>query len=145
MNIRCFEMNMFQENCYIVYDQTREAVIIDPGCYYEKDRKLLEDFIASEHLLVKHLLNTHLHIDHIFGNSFIEKKYAVTTEAHTGDLDWLEKAPERSEMLGIPWMSGTPVKIGKPLTETDRITFGESSFQMIHVPGHSQGSLCFYS
>lgn len=145
MKIKCIEMNMFQENCYVVYDHTNEAVIIDPGCYYEKDREVLKHFIASEQLLVKHLINTHLHIDHIYGNSFVEKEYGVITEAHSGDTDWLEKAPQRSEMLGIPWINGEPVKIGKRLTENDSISFGENTFQIIHVPGHSQGSICFYS
>lgn len=145
MDIKCFEMNMFQENCYVVYDYTREAIIIDPGCYFEKDREILTDFITSRQLIVKRLINTHLHIDHIFGNSFVEEKYKVITEAHAGDSDWLEQAPQRSEMLGIPWINGKAVKIGKLLTENDTISFGESSFQIIHIPGHSLGSICFYS
>ncbi len=145
MEIKRIEMNMFQENCYVVYDATREAVVIDPGCYFEQDLKNLTEFIASQHLVVKHLLNTHLHLDHIFGNSAVEAQYGVVTEAHQGDEDWLEQAPERSRMLGIPWIQGDPVKIGKALTEKDRIAWGESAFRILHVPGHSKGSLCFYS
>lgn len=145
MKVQCIVMNMFQENCYVAYDETRKAVIIDPGCYYKEEQDTLRRFIQTEQLTVTHLINTHLHVDHVFGNSFVEKEYGIRTEAHDGDLNWLLEMPQRCAMLGIPWKGETPSQLGKILGEKDTLTFGNSSFRTIHVPGHSQGSLCFYS
>ena len=73
MKIKRFEFNMFPVNSYVLWDDTHEAVLIDPGCYYEEEKISLQDFINNMGLTVKHLLNTHLHIDHICGNPFCEK------------------------------------------------------------------------
>ena len=74
MKIKRFEFNMFPVNCYVLWDETKEAVVIDPGCFYEEEKQVLKKFILSNELNVKHLLNTHLHLDHIFGNPFIALK-----------------------------------------------------------------------
>ena len=77
MKIKRFEFNMFPVNCYVLWDETNEAVVIDPGCFYDEEKQALKNFIVTNHLNVKHLLNTHLHLDHIFGNPFIDRKSVV--------------------------------------------------------------------
>ena len=82
MKIKKFEFNMFPVNCYVLWDDTNEAVIIDPGCYYDEERETLKNFINNKNLTIKHLLNTHLHLDHVFGNPFIEKTFGIKAEAN---------------------------------------------------------------
>lgn len=143
MKIKRFEFNMFPVNCYVLYDETNEAVIIDPGCYYEEEKEKLKEFITRKELVVKHLLNTHLHFDHTFGNSFVEKTYGVKTEAHQADEFWIEESPKQSRMFGIP-IPEQPASVGVHLHDGDIITFGNTQLEAIHVPGHSPGSLVYY-
>ena len=77
MKIKKFEFNMFPVNCYVLSDETKEAVIIDAGCFYEEEKQALKRYIDSNNLTVKHLLNTHLHLDHIFGNPFLLQEYGL--------------------------------------------------------------------
>jgi glyoxylase-like metal-dependent hydrolase (beta-lactamase superfamily II) len=144
MKIKRFEFNMFPVNCYVLCDDTAEAVIIDPGCYNEKEREILKEFIAKNELKVKHLLNTHLHLDHIFGDTFVSREYGVPVEANQADEFWIEEAPKQSRMFGFHWNEElTPV--GKYLHDGDTVTFGNTKLEVIHVPGHSPGSIVFYS
>lgn len=89
MKIKRFEFNMFPENCYVLWDETLEAVVIDPGCFYEEEKQALKNFIISNGLQVKHLLNTHLHLDHIFGNPFMLKEFGLKAEANQADEFWM--------------------------------------------------------
>ncbi|WP_319505439.1 MBL fold metallo-hydrolase [Bacteroides graminisolvens] len=144
MKIKRFEFNMFPVNCYVVWDETYEAVVIDPGCYYEEEKQALKTFILSNKLTVKHLLNTHLHLDHIFGNPFMLKEFGLKAEACQIDEFWLENAPKQSRMFGFE-LKEEPVPLGKYLYDGDIISFGNTQLEAIHVPGHSPGSLVFYS
>ena len=91
MNIKRFEFNMFPVNCYVLWDDTREAVVIDAGCYYPEEQQRLKDFLVNNGLQLKHLLNTHLHLDHIFGNAFMEREFGIKPEANQEDEFWLAK------------------------------------------------------
>lgn len=144
MKIKKFEFNMFPVNCYVLWDETKEAVVIDPGSFYEEEKTKLKDFISSNELSVKHLLNTHLHLDHIFGNPFMLQEYGLKAEAHQADEFWLEVAPTQSRTFGFE-LKEQPVPLGKYLFDGDIITFGNTTLEAIHVPGHSPGSLVFYS
>ena len=135
---------MFPVNCYVVWDETYEAVDIDPGCYYEEEKQALKTFILSNKLTVKHLLNTHLHLDHIFGNPFMLKEFGLKAEACQIDEFWLENAAKQSRMFGFE-LKEEPVPLGKYLHDGDIISFGNTQLEAIHVPGHSPGSLVFYS
>ena len=98
MKIKRFEFNMFPENCYVLWDETNEAVVIDPGCFYEEEKQTLKNFIIKNGLNVKHLLNTHLHLDHIFGNPFMLKEFGLKAEANQADEFWIDEAPKQSRL-----------------------------------------------
>lgn len=145
MKIKQFEFNMLPVNTYVVWDeQTLEAAVIDAGCYYRAECDTLKQFIADQGLTVKHLLNTHLHFDHIFGNRFMYEQYGLKTCAHRADEEWLTEAPRRTRMFGLEF-PGEPVPMGTYLDEGDKLTLGADTLQCLHVPGHSPGSLVFYS
>lgn len=144
MKIKMFEFNMFPVNCYVVSDETKEAVIIDAGCFYEEEKQALKNYIVSNELTVKHLLNTHLHLDHIFGNPFVLKEFGLRAEAHQADEFWIRQAPEQARMYGFQ-LKEEPELLGRYLKDGDVIRFGNSQLQAIHVPGHSPGSLVYYS
>lgn len=143
IKIQAFKFNPFQENTYVLYDATKEAVIIDPGCSEAHEEKALERFVTEQGLTVKRLLNTHCHIDHVLGNDFVSRLFNLKLEAHSLETQVLAMAPRASEMWGVPF-KGSP-KIEVFLAETDVIKFGNSELSIIHAPGHSPGSICFYS
>jgi len=143
MKIKRFEFNMFPVNCYVLSDDSNEAVVIDPGCFYEEEKQALKNYINSNGLTVKHLLNTHLHLDHIFGNPFMLQEYGLKAEANKADEFWLEQAPKQSRMFGFE-LKEEPVPLGKYICDGDIISFGNIKLEAIHVPGHSPGSLVFY-
>ncbi len=135
---------MFPVNCYVIWDETKEATIIDPGCFYDEEKRKLKDFIIDKELTVKHLLNTHLHLDHIFGNPFVLSEFGLSAEAHQADEFWIDEAPKQSRMFGFQ-LNEAPVPLGKYLADGDKIMFGNTTLEAIHVPGHSPGSLVYYS
>ncbi len=145
MDVKIFEFNPISENTYVAYDETRECVIIDAGCFFSDEKALLLDFILDNDLVVKHLLNTHLHFDHVFGNSFIYEQFQLETEANKGDEFLLEQLPTQLEMFGFKDMGGKAPKIGKYLNENDVVTFGNQKLIVLQVPGHSPGSIVFYN
>ena len=145
MKIKCFEFNMFPVNCYVLWDEsTREAVVIDAGCFYESEQQTLKKFIDDNGLTVKHLLNTHLHLDHIFGNPFLLREYGLKAKAGQQDEFWLEKAAASCQMFGFQINEPT-VPLGGYICDGDKITFGNCELEAIHVPGHSPGSMVYYS
>lgn len=143
MKIKRFEFNMFPVNCYVVSDETREAVVIDPGCHTDAEKQALHDYIERNGLTLKHLLCTHLHLDHIFGSDYVVRTYGLKLEANQADEFLLEKAPQHSRMFGVEW-KGMPAPVGHYLHDGDTIAFGHTRLEAIHVPGHSPGSLVFH-
>lgn len=145
MNIKIFEFNPISENTYVAYDETNECVIIDPGCFFPDEKSLLLDFILDNDLVVKHLLNTHLHFDHVFGNHFIHEQFNLETEAHEGDEFLLKQLPGQMQMFGFSSEGVQVPKVGKYLKENDVVTFGNQRMVVFEVPGHSPGSIAFYN
>mgnify|MGYP001526576468 FL=1 len=143
MRIKRFEFNMFPVNCYILSDETKEAVIIDAGCFYEEEKQARQRQMCIRDRNVKHLLNTHLHLDHIFGNPFLLKEYGLKAEANQADEFWLNQADAQARMFGFQ-LPEPPVPLGKYVCDGDVITFGNTKLEAIHVPGHSPGSIVYY-
>jgi glyoxylase-like metal-dependent hydrolase (beta-lactamase superfamily II) len=144
MKIKQFEFNPIRENTYVVYDETKECAIIDAGCFYPEEKMELLEYILDNDLVVKHLLNTHLHFDHVFGNVFVEERLGLLTKANPEDEFLLDKMSVQMKMFGFPQEVSKP-KIGEYIHENDVITFGNQELVVLEVPGHSPGSVVFYS
>ena len=144
MKIKRFVFNSFQENTFVLYDKSKECVIIDPGCYEKEEEVELESFISENGLNPVALLNTHCHIDHILGNQFVADKWGVELQMHKKDLPLLENAGEISKMYGFENYYGSPYP--KHFLEDGNIfSFGESELEVLFTPGHAPGHICFYS
>ncbi|MBU0764676.1 MAG: MBL fold metallo-hydrolase [Bacteroidetes bacterium] len=143
ITIRVFEMNPFQENTLLLYDKTKECVIIDAGCYSEEECNELKSFIDSAGLRPVKLLNTHGHVDHIFGNAFVMETWDVSYEIHEADSILLNNAVSYASVYGFSM--DKPPSADKFLQNNEIIRFGNSELKAIHVPGHSPGSVVFYS
>lgn len=135
--------NPFQENTYVVYDDTKECIIFDPGMYTAEERKQLSDFIEQNELKPVRLINTHCHIDHVFGNNYVHEKYEISLEIHEGELPVLEAVPQVCMMYGVPYSDPSPMP-ERFIKEGDVIEFGNSKLKAIFTPGHSPASLSFY-
>jgi glyoxylase-like metal-dependent hydrolase (beta-lactamase superfamily II) len=142
MKIKKFTFNPFEENTYVVYDDTMECAIIDPGCYMPEEKEVLLQFIEKSKLKPVLLLNTHCHVDHIFGNKLIYEKYGLKPQFHQSELMLLQAAGEYSKQWGI-YLDPSPLA-EHFLTEGEQVKFGETTFSCVLAPGHSPGSLCFY-
>lgn len=144
ITIKSFEFNYFQENTFLLYDDTREAVLIDCGCCRKEEEKELTDFILENKLTLKHLLCTHLHVDHVFGNGFIYKTYGLKPEANKQDVEKLPSPDEQAKLFGLrQQVENVPVE--KYIVGGETIKFGTSELQVLIVPGHSPGSVAFYN
>ena len=144
MKIESFTFNPFQENTYIIYDENKECLIIDPGCYTKDEKEMLKDFILTKGLKPVKLINTHCHIDHILGNRFCHEQWGVQLHMHEADLPILENSKQISKMYGFEDYEYSPFP-KYFLNQEDIITFGESSFNILFTPGHSPGHICLYN
>ena len=144
ITIKTFEFNYFQENTFLLYDDTREAVLIDCGCCRKEEEKELVNFIVENKLTVKQLLCTHLHLDHVFGNPFVYKTFGLKPQAHKLDVEKLPAPDEQAKKFGIPGHM-EHIAVEKYLVGNQTIQFGKSELQVLTVPGHSPGSVAFYN
>ena len=144
ITVKTFVFNIFAENTYLLYDETKEAVLIDCGCMYASEEQLLSNFIAQNDLTIKRLLCTHLHFDHILGNNFVFQTYGVGPEAHRNEVKIVPsvKVQTKSMKMNLPVES---VDINNYLVGNEEIKLGNSELVTILVPGHSPGSLVYYS
>ena len=144
MKIKKFEFNMFPVNCYLlIEEESKEAVVIDAGCFYDEEKQTLKNYIDSHSLSLKHVLNTHLHLDHLFGNPFLFKEYGLRPEAGQQDEFWLAQVSSHSRMFGFRYDEEQPA-LGRYICHGDKISFGNIELEAIHVPGHSPGSMVYY-
>lgn len=135
--------NPFMENTYVVADDTKECVIIDPGCNNDKERNILKQTIEANGLKPVRLLNTHCHIDHFPGNKFVCDTYGLLPEFHEIELEVMKGALAYQTFFGFR-IEESPAQ-DNYLKGGDEITFGNTTFAVLFVPGHSPGHLAFYS
>jgi len=144
ISIKIFTFNAYSENTYVLYDETKECVIIDPGMYDGAEQNELATFIKAEALKPVLLLNTHCHLDHIFGNKFVFDTWGLKPQFHPGELPILQAVPGYAPQMGFTRYELSP-EPDTFLSETGTISFGNSTLQLIFAPGHSPAHLCFYS
>lgn len=143
ITIESLEFNPLGENTYIVYDETREAVIIDPGCNEEEEKLELDQLIASRELKIKYLLNTHCHVDHVLGNYHVKNKYKVPLLIHELELAQLKAVKVYAPNYGFfEYEETDPDQF---IDEGHQIIFGKSTLEILFVPGHSPGHIVFYN
>ena len=143
-DINCFSVNMLQENCYIVSDDSGEAVIIDCGAYYEAERQAVVGYLREHNLRPQHLLCTHGHMDHVFGVDTIFDEFGLKPEIHREDEELLRNVDQQTrDMLGVGFDRPIPA-VGHYLADGDMVSFGSHELRVIHTPGHSPGSVVFY-
>lgn len=143
IKIKIFVFNEFSMNTFVLFDETNECVIIDCGCNSEKEEKILVDFISGNALKPVQVLNTHGHIDHVFGNLFIKEKYNIPYFIHPADVFFIEDAVDYGQYFGFNME--VPPQADGFLEEGKDVVFGNSTLHTIHVPGHSPGGVCFYN
>jgi glyoxylase-like metal-dependent hydrolase (beta-lactamase superfamily II) len=142
LQVRAFVFNPFQENTFVLYDETNECIVIDPGCSDDQEKRQLQSFITQQQLKVKLLLNTHCHIDHVLGNAFVKKVYGVNLLIHPEEKVVLKAAEVYAPGYGFPMYEDLPAD--GYLVENDLVKFGNQTLTVLFVPGHSPGHVAFY-
>lgn len=143
INVHYFAFGPFQENTYVLWDETNECIILDPGNSTASENKKLSDFISQKNLNVKRLILTHAHVDHINGNKYVFDTYGLLPEVHQDDVYFIEKHTATATMYGLSVEQSPMPKAF--IKEGDVIKFGNSSLQTLHTPGHSPGSISYYN
>ncbi len=143
VTVESFVFNMFYENTFVIYDETKECAIIDPGCYSNDERETLKRFVEKKGLKPVLLLNTHCHVDHVFGNRFVADLWNLKLAIPDGEKEVLDAFPRIAQMYAIPniQQSPDPEVLFK---ENDLLSFGKTKMSVISAPGHSPAGACFY-
>lgn len=144
MKIKKFIFNAFYENTYIVWDDiSKEGIVIDPGCYAPGEKKELKNFIEENKIIPKYLVNTHCHLDHIFGNKFILEKYECQFLIPKNEEILLKNFSTQAVSFGFDvYEQPTNYKF---LDDNNSLEIGDYKFELIFTPGHSPGGFCLYS
>lgn len=141
INVKKFIFYLFQENTYVVWDDSRECVIIDPGCERESEKQQLAAFIDAQGLTPRMVLLTHGHLDHIYGARFISERYGVPVMMDPKDVPSMENVNKMFIGMGFhepPTFEFTPIEDGQLLS------FGQSECRVLSTPGHSLGGVCYW-
>ena len=142
LTLKFFTFSPVQENTYLLYNEQHKAIISEPGCYFGAEQETLKNFIKDTGLAPVQLLNTHCHLDHVFGNKWVHDTYGLELYLHEGEQNMLQLAPLSGEKWGLPFDNYKgPLHF---LAEGDEIKLGDDRLSIILAPGHSPASLCFY-
>ena len=145
ITVKSFECNQLQENTYVVSDETRECVIIDCGAYYNEECQAIRKYIDTQQLKPVHLLATHGHFDHNFGNDFLFQIYGLMVEISADDAYLINDLPGQFEsMIGFPLHRDYP-EVGHFFEDGEVIRFGNHTFEILKTPGHTPGGVTFYN
>ena len=139
IQIHSFVFSPFLENTYLVYDETKNCLVIDPGCYEREEKEELKTFIEDNQLNVTMLINTHCHLDHVFGNQFVKDTYDVDLWIHELESVQLKSVPVYAPTFGI--VNCQESQEDHYLKEGDNVSFGESQLEILFVPGHAPGHI----
>ncbi len=142
LKIKSFVFSPIQENTYLLYNEFNECLIIDPGCYFPEEQDELKAFITQSALKPWMLLNTHCHLDHVFGNKYVAETYNLTLQLHQKEKKLLDYAPTSGLMYNMPFDNYVGDYIY--LVQGDVVKLGNDELQVIEAPGHSPGHICFY-
>jgi hydroxyacylglutathione hydrolase len=142
IQIKIFTFNPFSENTYLVFDETGEGVVIDPGCYEKSEKDTLAQFIENNNLKIKYLLNTHCHIDHVLGNEFVKERYKVPFLIHKNDEPVLRSVKAYAPSYGFN--AYHEILPDGYLAEGDSVSFGNITLDVLFLPGHAPGHIGFY-
>jgi hydroxyacylglutathione hydrolase len=142
LTIKSFTFSPIQENTYVVFNEKDACIVIDPGCYFGNERRALEEFITENGLNPKILLNTHCHLDHVFGNKFVHDRYGLSLHLHEKEKEVLRLAPESGLRWNMPFENYRGELIF--LKEGESVWLDNDELKVIFTPGHSPGSICFY-
>ncbi len=143
LTLKSFEFSPIQENTYLLYNEFNDCIIIDPGCYYEAEKEELVSFINDNKLKPVLLVNTHCHLDHVFGNKYLAEKYNLKLHIHSKEKETLAMAAASGLMFQLPFDNYTGEII--PLENEEFIKLGTDKLKILHTPGHSIASLSFYN
>jgi glyoxylase-like metal-dependent hydrolase (beta-lactamase superfamily II) len=145
MKIKTFIFNPLQENTYLVINEDyNQCMVIDAGCLFDAEKKELASYIRSNGLQLTYVVNTHLHLDHCFGNGFLYETFGVKPMAHPDDEYYLRFMKAHAGVFGVPF-NEEPQPLGCYLNEGDTLLLGNEKFEIIHVPGHSEGGIMLYN
>ena len=142
LKVASMTFNAFQENTYVLYDDSGSCVIVDPGCYEAAEQQELKEFVAVNRLKVSKLVNTHCHIDHVLGNEFVKQTYGVDLYVHKLDEPVLRAVSSYASNYG--YNQYQPATVDGYLAEGEELSFGNSRLQILFVPGHAPGHVAFY-
>ncbi|MBX9784860.1 MAG: MBL fold metallo-hydrolase [Chitinophagaceae bacterium] len=142
LSVSFFTFSPVQENTYLLYNETGDTIMIDPGCYFPEERDVLQKFITQNRLEPKLLLNTHCHLDHVFGNKWIHETWGLLLHIPQKEKQVLDFAPASGLMWGLPFDNyNAELKYFK---EGETILLGDDVLEVFEAPGHSPGHVCFY-
>lgn len=143
LQIETLVFSPFQENTYVLWDETGDCVIVDPGCLEIREEQRLVAFIEQHNLKPVKLINTHLHLDHVFGSAFVADKWGLEIWAHRDDEFMIPNTVNHARNFGVS-MNDNPPPVNHYISDGDDVTFGNTTLKVIHVPGHSPGGVAFY-
>ena len=142
LTVKAFTFNPVEENTYVLYNEKRECCIIDPGFYFPQERQKFKGFIEENKLHPVLLLNTHCHLDHVFGNKFVHETWGLVLHIHEKERQMLELAPASGQMWQLPFENYEGELMF--LKENSSIEIGNEELEVRFTPGHSPGHVCFY-
>lgn len=143
IKLEVFVFNPFQENTFLLSDESGKCIVVDPGMYDPRENKQISEFIEARKLIPEAIVNTHCHVDHVLGCRYLMDQYTIPFCFHEDEQEMLDRAPELGAIFGLK-VDKLP-EADRYLVAGEKFQFGNSELQLIHVPGHSKGSLALYS